>query len=174
MESPYPPQPAEGRLIEEAVKADGRSVRQLAPLAGISDARWRHIVKGYQPTGGGRWNEAKAPAQTLARMAYLLGIDPDELDAAGRPDAAQALAGVQAARERHPQPPTPATISPAAGPASGDEIDMVYRSQSMTAEEKLEAIRKVLHLRAQADAASGHAEAFDATMETRPPVKNGN
>lgn len=172
MENAYPPQPPEGRLIEEAAKADGRSVKALAPLAGISDARWRHIVKGYQPTGNGRFNEVKAPAQTLARMAHVLGLDADDLDQVGRTDAAQALAGIQAARERHPQSAAAlsATATLTIGKPTPDEIDMIYRSRSMTPEQKLDAIRKVLHLRAQAEAASAAAD--DAAVQTRPQEQN--
>lgn len=59
-------------------------------------------------------------------------------------------------------------------PESGlpDEIDMIYRSNSMTAQQKLEAIRMVLHLRAQVDKES--AAATSEVEDSRPQVSNGS
>lgn len=59
----------------------------------------------------------------------------------------------------------------AAAPArANDEIEMIYRSRSMSPKQKLEAIRMVLHLRAQVEAdtdpANGAAAGFDAPVET--------
>lgn len=141
--SERPEQTPEGRLIEAATIKDGRSIRQLAANAKISDARWRHIVKGYQPLGGGRYQPVTAPAQTLARMAFTLGLDPDDLDSVGRPDAAQWLAGIQAAHERAAPKP--------AGDDDADEIQLIVDSD-LPAARKLELIRMVLRLRSQAEA----------------------
>lgn len=169
MERTYPPQPPEGRLIEEAARVDGRPIRQLAPLAGLSDARWRHITKGYQPTGGGRYNEARAPAATLARMALVLGLDPDDLDKVGRSDAGVILADMQAAKERRPSPvPQPPTVR--AGKAGSDPIDLIYRSTTMTDAEKIDAITKLMELRnrvEQSEAAPDHGD-----VQARPLEQN--
>ncbi|MFD6128681.1 hypothetical protein ACFWC2_14225 [Streptomyces diastaticus] len=59
-------------------------------MAGISDARWRQIVTGYQ-TVGGTYIPVRAPADTLARMAQAAGATAHELADAGREDAADAL-----------------------------------------------------------------------------------
>jgi lambda repressor-like predicted transcriptional regulator len=142
MTDDLPPQRPEGALIQASLKRDGRSIRQLATLAGISDGRWRQVMKGHL-TGGGHVQEVIAPAATLARMAAVLGISAEDLERVGRKDAADLLdkfAGVGA------RPSPPRTDGPLA-----DEIDLIYAS-NMTARQKLERIRMVLTLRAQAEA----------------------
>lgn len=173
MTSDPPPQRPEGMLIEAAAKSDGRSIRQLAAQAGMSDARWRQLVKGYQSVTGGGVAEAVARAETLAKMAQVLRLSPASLEEVGRSDAAVVLRRLLDQAQDAPRNlPTGKSGRPAP-----DEIEMIYNSRSMTAEEKLEAIRRVLHLRAQveaqAEAASGHGEGSDPTVETRPPVNNG-
>lgn len=106
-------------------------------------------MKGYQPMGGGNYQPIKAPAGTLARMAHTLGLDPDDLDAVGRPDAAKWLAGVQEARERGQQ------VEP--GSDLPDEIELIYQSD-LPASRKLDMIRMVLRLRAQAGVEDGGDE----------------
>jgi Helix-turn-helix domain len=86
-----PAQRPEGRLIGAAAERDSRSVRQLAAKAGISDTRWRHIVTGSQPAGQGSYITVVAPAETLARMARVVGVTADELRQAGREDAADEM-----------------------------------------------------------------------------------
>jgi hypothetical protein len=89
-----PRQTPEGRLIEEAVKASGRSVRQLAAKAGLSDTRWRQIMRGHQPGHEGKLIPVRAPTATLARMAYVLGITPGALIDVGREDVAVLMKNV--------------------------------------------------------------------------------
>lgn len=144
-----PAQTPEGHLVEQATIKNGRSVRQLAANAGISDARWRHIVKGYQPKGGGRYEPVIGPAATLARMAYVLELTPEELATAGRADAAKSLADMQEAHERG-QRAEPGDDLP-------DEIELIYQSD-LPASRKLDMIRMVLRLRAQAGAEHGGDE----------------
>ncbi|MGL3805885.1 helix-turn-helix domain-containing protein [Paeniglutamicibacter sp. R2-26] len=83
--------PPEGQLIANAQKRLGLSARKAAMLAGISDSRWRHIVNGYQPVGQGQVIPVRAPADTLARMAHVVGVSPKELAESGRADAAEEL-----------------------------------------------------------------------------------
>lgn len=87
-----PQAPAEGRLIDAAQKSavPKLSMRQAAAAAGISEGRWRQIVKGYQGTGSGRI-PVVAPDETVARMALAVGITADQLNEAGRPKAADVL-----------------------------------------------------------------------------------
>lgn len=84
-------QSAEGALIERALKLSGLSARKASTQAGISDARWRHIVNGYQPAGRGQVIPVTAPAGTLARMARVVGVTAAQLREAGRGDAAALL-----------------------------------------------------------------------------------
>lgn len=86
-------QPEWARLIDErrAAMRPKMSVRKAAEKAGISEGRWRQIVKGYQATSGGRI-PVIGPAETVARMAVVVGVTAEELSAAGRPDAGAELA----------------------------------------------------------------------------------
>lgn len=147
--------PEEAMLLEAFTEQDSRSIRQLAAEAGISDGRWRQVLKGSM-TSGGHTLPVVAPAATLARMAYVLGVPSAGLDRAGRADAAQALEKLRS------QPHKPAPIESLATQSGGpDEIDLIYASTTMTAREKLQRIRMVLQLRAQAEQeeAPSHDEA---------------
>lgn len=65
--------------------------REAARLAGISDARWRQLVTGYQSVGQGHYAPLTARAETLARMAAAVGVTPEQLAAVDREDAAAVL-----------------------------------------------------------------------------------
>jgi hypothetical protein len=153
-----PRQPREGRLIEDAAKASGLSVKKLVANAEISDTRWWHIVRGYQPAPGGTVNPVIAPALTLARMAYVVGISPQDLAKTGRTDAAELLTRMTDGADVRVVPGTANVTSRGFGARPGgdaldqvDEIDLIYASKSMNPEQKLRAIRQVLHLRAPAE-----------------------
>ncbi len=46
--------------------------------------------------GNGVTAPVRGPAETLARMARVVGVSPDDLEQVGRPDAAAALRTLQA------------------------------------------------------------------------------
>lgn len=144
-----PGQTPEGRLIEKAATYSGQSARALAANAGMSDTRWRQVIRGWQQGPGGTQVEARASAVTLARMALAVGVKAQELAEAGREDAAQQLQRIEAEL----QSGSSGSRSPAAGSADSiaDEIDLIYASK-MSARRRLELIRKVLRLRAEAEA----------------------
>lgn len=92
----------EGALIERAAKAMGISGRKAASLVGISDARWRQIVNGYQSVGAGQVATVVGPDETVARMAQVVGVTSEQLREAGRPEAAElllVLSGVKAQQD---------------------------------------------------------------------------
>jgi len=160
MTTELPAQRPEGKVIQDALAADGRSVRKVAALAGMSDARWRQIVKGSMQIVQGVFNEVIAPPATLARMAFAVGVRPEQLAQAGRTDAADLLSrmeedGISLIASR--------SLTMAAGGSARssdpDEIDMIYASTTMSARQKLERIRMVLALRAQAEAEEAQAPA---------------
>lgn len=66
------------------------SVREAARRADLSDSRWRQIVQGFQVVSGTPV-PFHAPAETIARMATVVGLTSIDLRAAGRSDAADAL-----------------------------------------------------------------------------------
>ena len=87
-----PEPPPEGVLIETARKATGLSVREAARHAGISEGWWRQVAKGYQSLSGGAHGTVRAPAGTVAEMARVVGLTPQQMEAEGqRPDAAEAM-----------------------------------------------------------------------------------
>ncbi|AKJ72131.1 hypothetical protein GMA1_34 [Gordonia phage GMA1] len=96
-----PTQPEEARIIDHAQKTavPAISMRKAAEMAGISDGRWRQIVKGYQGTGQGRI-PVVAPSETVARMALVVGVTDSQLEDAGRTDAAEVLRKLLASSEQ--------------------------------------------------------------------------
>jgi hypothetical protein len=92
-----PEPPPWGALITAALGRARLSVRAAASRAGISEGRWRQIAGGYQVVSSGVYAPVRGPAGTLAKMAAVAGVAPAELSAAGRPDAAEALAATLAA-----------------------------------------------------------------------------
>jgi hypothetical protein len=92
-----PEPPPWGALITAALGRAGLSVRAAAGRAGISEGRWRQIAGGYQVVSSGVYAPVRGPAGTVAKMAAVAGVAPAELTAAGRPDAAKALAATQTA-----------------------------------------------------------------------------
>lgn len=85
------PQP-EGKLITDARKRARLSGREAARRAGISEGRWRQIVNGYMVVTKGVYSPVVgAPADTVARMAHSVDVTPEQLEEAGRADAAEEL-----------------------------------------------------------------------------------
>ncbi|WP_114202352.1 hypothetical protein [Janibacter anophelis] len=121
----------EGRLIEEELKATGRSVRSIAPKVGVSDTRLRHIINGYQPAGAGQVIEVKAPAETLARLAIAVGLADIQMTWAGRDDAAQLMAAMDSGGDV--TDPAPDTTAPA---TRGELLDL--RKELLARIERLE------------------------------------
>src|SRR5882757_8467894 len=82
--------PPEGELISTALKTSGLSQRKAARLAGISEGRWRQITSGYVSVNGKK-ARVRGPGSRVALMAHVVGATPEDLVAAGRPDAAEEL-----------------------------------------------------------------------------------
>lgn len=100
-----PEQPPEGRLIADAAERLDLSIREAARRAGISYGRWRQIVTGYQNVSPGSFATVHAPARTLAKMAAVVGITPEQMETEGqRPDAAEAMRQQVPSRITPPEP----------------------------------------------------------------------
>lgn len=154
--------PEESFLLRAVQEHDGRSIRQLAPLAGITEARWRQILKGRMTTAGHEV-PVVAPAATLARMALVLGVPVGGLRRAGRGDAADLLERMEKeAKAGTSNVPLPASRGRA---SVSDEIDLIYASKTMTARQKLQRIRMVLELQAQAEREETTAQQGPAQQE---------
>lgn len=89
--SERPEQPPEGRLIAAAQKRTRLSNRKAADRAGLSEGHWRAIVSGSRSVATGVWVPVHAPARTLARMAQVVGVTPEQLVGVDREDAADEL-----------------------------------------------------------------------------------
>lgn len=87
----------EGKLIAQRREAIRPKLSQnrAAKAIGLSGNRWRHIEKGFQTVAAGIKAPVMGPADTLAKMAQLVGVTSDELIAAGRQDAADELAALE-------------------------------------------------------------------------------
>ena len=99
------------------------SAREAARRAGISEGRWRQIAGGYQVVSAGVYAPVRGPAQTLARMAAVVGVTPAQLTEAGRPDAARALAS--------------------SGTDSGHELLLLQRVREMNPEQARELLAAI-------------------------------
>jgi len=67
----------------------------------MSEARWRQIVSGSMSGGHGYYSPVIAPAETLARMALVVGVTAEQLTDVDRSDAAAELLKQQRNRAAH-------------------------------------------------------------------------
>lgn len=95
--SPAEQAPPEGALIRLARKARGLSVkkavelvRDRAPDIRLGESRWYHLEGGTE----GKDRAVVAREDTLAHMAFVLGLTPERLTEVGRDDAAEILAEI--------------------------------------------------------------------------------
>lgn len=65
--------------VTRTSKSPRLTQRGAGRLAGYSAVWWRHIESGAQPN---------AQSDTLARMCYVIGVSPGQLDAIGYPEVA--------------------------------------------------------------------------------------
>lgn len=164
-------QTPEGRLIEEVTKASGRSIRSLAANAGMSDARWRQIMKGFQSGPGGEPVRVVAPAKTLARMATVLRLKPEEVAGSGRTDAAELMPVADLVVKTHGGKTMFVEVKGNRDLRQLDEIALIRQSTTMSAREKLELIRMVLELRAQAELEDEQAQnEASASRDAEAPI----
>ena len=90
MDTPGDP-PPEGRLIEDARERRRLSQNKAAELAGISGTRWRQIVTGTASGGKGIQVPVHGRAETVARMAQVVGVTAEQLSSVDREDAGREL-----------------------------------------------------------------------------------
>lgn len=98
METPGDP-PPEGQVIEEAREKRRLSQNKAAEQAGLSGTRWRQIVTGVASGGKGIQIPVHGRAETVARMAQVVGVAPEQLAEVGRDDAAEVLRTLAATPE---------------------------------------------------------------------------
>jgi transcriptional regulator with XRE-family HTH domain len=105
-------------LIKDVLKKTrGLSGRKAAEMAGMSEGRWRQIVNGYQVVSAGQYSPVVAPPDTLARMAHVVGVTPEQLEEVEREDAANELRWIS----RTMPPERGPVASPAVPSAAGDD-----------------------------------------------------
>lgn len=121
-------QPTEwGKLLRLARNARGLSLPDAAKLTNrvVSTKAWGNIERGVEHSHLTS-RRSRGKADTVAHMAHVVRVTPDELSSAGRPDAAAILveilrkeAAVQAQAGR---PADPALAHVAETPGVSDEV----------------------------------------------------
>lgn len=115
-----PDPPPEAELIARAMRRKRLRTATVAARAGISAVWARHIINGAQPLGGGQYKAIRAAADTLAHLAHAVDLTPEQLDQAGRSDAAEQLRDILT----HNTPP--AEEDPVVGVLQGDEERAIW------------------------------------------------
>lgn len=87
--------PPWGRLIDDRREQMGISQNEAARRADMSGTHWRNIVKGVV----GAMSTPRG-VRTVARMAVVAGVTPNQLAAVAREDVAEALRDLTAPPER--------------------------------------------------------------------------
>jgi transcriptional regulator with XRE-family HTH domain len=139
-----PSPPPEAVIIRLARKAAGISGPDAARAAGISNARLSQIENGYE-TRRGAYRPVSGKDATIARLAAVIGVTPERLDKAGRPDAAAVLREIR----QYPQPGQP--LPAAAGSALANVTPEDARAYAAA---YIELFRRA----GQTDSAAGHAD----------------
>jgi transcriptional regulator with XRE-family HTH domain len=85
------------------------SIRNAARRLGMSAEQWGSVERGYNYAGGKGGRSFSPPPATLAKMAHVLEISPERLEAEGqRPDAAKMLREMRPREEAAPASGLPA------------------------------------------------------------------
>jgi hypothetical protein len=71
-----------GELIDRRRRERGLGIDEVVALSGLSDTCWRENLTG-QRRSGGRVVRVGGKPNTIARMAFVVGVEPDELEALG-------------------------------------------------------------------------------------------
>lgn len=95
-----PAQSRAGAAIEAARKrrTPPMSLREAARRMGFSATRWAHLVEGARRAPNGEWEVIRGDAKNIAKMAAIVGLSPEGLERADRPDAAILLRALLTAR----------------------------------------------------------------------------
>lgn len=156
-------------LIKTALAAARFSQREAARRAGISETRWRQIVSGHQAVGGEQV-PFRSPDETLARMAHVVGVVPEQLEDAGRAGAAAELRDLEAGKR---DADAAAALS-AGSPSRLEErwwlLEVVLRRafEGLNDSERAELARRVREFAAEAAEARAPGEAPAAGGRRRP------
>lgn len=137
-----------GQLLERARKEVlGITGREAARRSGVSDARWRQVVSGYQSTPGGRV-KVNPSARSVVRMAIGVGVEPAAaLEAAGIETNPEQLRNLAAEAKR-------ALAAGAEPPAEFDldaALEQIERLDVSPAK-KLAAVERIMRMYEQAQA----------------------
>lgn len=85
------PRTPEGKLIRHARKQSRLSIPAAAAAAGISAEHWGNVERGYRSISADEREDVTGTPDMIALMARTVSVTAQQLTAAGRPDAAQAL-----------------------------------------------------------------------------------
>jgi hypothetical protein len=134
-----------GQLLERARVDDLHiSGREAARRSGISEGRWRHIVRGSQARAGGDV-PVTAPATTIVSMALAVEVDPAEaLKAAGFDASEEDIAAMVQRRRRPKLIERPVEV---VGTGSlADEIERIRNLRGVSPEDKIRMVKVLVDL----------------------------
>lgn len=145
-----------GHLLEEAREQVLRiSGREAARRAGITEARWRQVVRGVQTRRDGRQVPANPKPVTVVAMALAVEIDPAEaLDTAGI-DASPATVA-QLVQEVQSQPGSSLSDLGLDAQVTA-EIERIKGLSWLSTEQKLAMIRAVIDVAVEEEEARAAA-----------------
>jgi hypothetical protein len=138
-----------GQLLEHArQKVMHISGREAARLAGMSEGRWRQIVRGVQAKAG-MDIPVTAPARTIVAMALAVEVDPAEALRAAGFDVAEEDIQAMADRRRRPKLVRGAVVES----GLADEIDRIRRLRGISPNDKIRMVQALIELHEERDAA---------------------
>jgi transcriptional regulator with XRE-family HTH domain len=149
-------------VLRVARDAQGLSSPAVARAVGISKAQLSNIENGYQLRDGVRVPVHGKPA-TIAAIAAYLTVLPEELEAAGRGDAAEVLREIirRAARTRTPDELTPECPM---------ETTLLARLNDEFPEGTPDAVKRAT-FRAHRDSEQGHPGGLRCLPSARPSAQ---
>ncbi|MDP9799378.1 transcriptional regulator with XRE-family HTH domain [Catenuloplanes nepalensis] len=117
-----------GLLLEEAREGLRLSVREAAKRAGMSDARWRQVVRGWQSSRGRRLEVRPRPV-TVIGMAKAVRVDDR---------SALAAAGISLTEEQYEAALDELRVARAPARDRDAELDAVLASADFPSEVRLD------------------------------------
>lgn len=141
------PQP-EGVLIRRARLARGLSLESAAArLTDMNDgrpfsgSRWSQLETGYRYVNGVPIVQRMTDAR-LAQMAYIVGLDPGQLEEVGRVEAAHILRELERQKRRAAEEAPPSAAPAAAVPPDLAEMARYFRDESVPLRERQRAAER--------------------------------
>lgn len=145
-EDPFP----EALLIRRSRDAVNLTQAEAARRAGtkLAERRWRQLEEGKE----------RAPDKTLAHMAAVVGVSPEDLIAVDRLEAAETLRRILALRIAEEPPPAAAPIDFPEGVKGDPFFEWIWRFDGVPEAERQMAIHGVRLFRNPPGSSAGYSQ----------------